>query len=187
MDLSKQELEVFNDQEWIAKKVEIVDRIFEELSFIQKQVWHQIQQHPTVVKLGLKPGKVSKGEKYQGYLPYLVLDAPSVFQKEDFLTFRLIIIWGERILFEVQARNKYCEILKKNIHNSDLDVNDYVHISNDPWNYDFESYQSISESTNIQTIQKDLKLARFYSISEMDNLQEIYLKFVLKYLDLLQD
>jgi hypothetical protein len=93
--LSNLEMELVNNTEWIFTKQKIITKVatmFGELHTVFKNnIEHEKNFLPAILlKTG---GKISKGEFYKG-LPYLILDYPSSFLKENIFAIRTMFWWG---------------------------------------------------------------------------------------------
>lgn len=98
----------------------------------------------------LSSGKISKGENYKGF-PWIVLDAPRVFQKEDVFAFRSMLWWGHEISFTLHLSGRFLNEMNdlhfrlKSLINKDY----FLCVNNTPWHYHFEqdNYLSLTESS----------------------------------------
>ncbi len=85
--------------------------------------------------------KISKGENYNG-LPYLVLDQPRLFIKEDMYAIRTMFWWGNFFSTTLLLSGKYKTQLQHRVIDSyDVLKQDgyYLCINADPWEHHFES------------------------------------------------
>ena len=93
--LSAKELELVCNKEWILTKHAIVQKVItlfgRALEDMQQQVEQRIHGLPAAVN-GQSP-KISKGENFQS-LPYVMLDYPRYFHKENTLAIRTFFWWG---------------------------------------------------------------------------------------------
>ncbi|MGB3007625.1 MAG: hypothetical protein WBC06_14005 [Chitinophagaceae bacterium] len=93
--LSQKEKELVTNREWILTKNHILQKAFSLLELIQ------VKQNQIVAASSCNQkfdefkttAKISKGENYQG-LPYLILDFPRVFNKENIFAIRTMFWWG---------------------------------------------------------------------------------------------
>lgn len=109
--LSPRELAIVNDAEFILTKHKIIQQVFglfqEQVPFIQQQfqtIWRQLAVTDSLPK-------ISKGEQYRG-LPYVVMDYPAVFDKNDRFALRTIFCWADAFSITIHLRGKYKELLK---------------------------------------------------------------------------
>src|SRR5258705_2608323 len=88
--LSKLEKEIIENKEWILTKHTIINKVYKlfgELNEIYKQVSAEEQVFPELYKNA--GGKISRGENYEG-LPYVMLDYPALFSKENIFAIRTL-------------------------------------------------------------------------------------------------
>ena len=93
--LSNLEMELVNNTEWIFTKQKVIAKVatmFGELHAIYKnKIDAEKKLLPSIL---LKSnGKIARGEFYKG-LPYLILDYPSTFTKENIFAVRTMFWWG---------------------------------------------------------------------------------------------
>ena len=93
--LSLNEMELVTNAEWILTKNGIMRKawqMLEELQQHQQDLISTYQDKMPAEALRV-PAKISKGENYRG-LPYLVLDYPRFFEKENAFAIRTMFWWG---------------------------------------------------------------------------------------------
>ena len=93
--LSLNEMELVTNAEWILTKNGIMRKawqMLEELQQYQQDLISTYQDKMPAEALRV-PAKISKGENYRG-LPYLVLDYPRFFEKENAFAIRTMFWWG---------------------------------------------------------------------------------------------
>jgi hypothetical protein len=95
IQLSKLETELVKNKEWILTKHSIINKVYKlfgELNEIYNQLSEQEKAFiPEFYKIA--GGKISKGENYEG-LPYVMLDYPAMFSRENIFTIRTMFWWG---------------------------------------------------------------------------------------------
>lgn len=146
--LSAKELELVCNKEWILTKQVIIQKVyacFGELALVMKQA---ISRHdgmlPTEVATGSP--KISRGENYHG-LPYIMLDYPRFFTKEDTVAIRTFFWWGNffSINLHLSGRFKTNAIPALIANLKTLQQRDYfVCVHEDPWEHHFETGNYIS-------------------------------------------
>ncbi|MHA4811872.1 hypothetical protein ACX0G9_27500 [Flavitalea flava] len=141
LQLSPEELALISDSSWILTKNATMARIiafFADLSEEMKSLW----PHTT------NP-KISKGENYNG-LPYVVLDYPRLFGREDVLAVRTLFWWGHYFSVTLHLKGRFQEsllpVIKENLKKlSELGF--HISISDDEWKHEIEAdhYTPIEE------------------------------------------
>src|SRR5688572_30593643 len=95
IQLSTLELELVNNTEWILTKngiIEKVKKLLHDIQMAQHEVLIAAQDQLPAEVLMPSP-KISRGENYKG-LPYLILDNPRFFDKQDIFAIRTMFWWG---------------------------------------------------------------------------------------------
>jgi hypothetical protein len=114
---SRDEIQLMSNRDFFRQKIIITQKLislFQELNgHIENFKAENQNRFPEKVKT--ISGKISKGENYLG-LPYLVLDNPRVFTKQDVFAFRSMFWWGNYFSFTFHLSGKYLEDYLKNIY-----------------------------------------------------------------------
>lgn len=166
--LSAEELNLVCDTHWLLTKNNIIEKtkvMFGELAaLLRQQADNNRYLLPEPVQL-FSP-KVFKGEYYQG-LPYVMLDYPRVFARDEVFAMRTMFWWGNFFSITLQLKGSYQQmfapVLIKNKHLL-LQHNFHASVSGDEWRHDFEpeNYQPLSSDEDLlqQAINGDfLKIA----------------------------
>ncbi len=98
--LSAEEMRLVTDPEWILTKNSIIRKVVEMFGELSAE-WR--------VKLeGIIPSqpKISKGENYRG-LPWVMLDCPRAFGREDVLAIRTFFWWGHAFSVTLHLKGIY--------------------------------------------------------------------------------
>lgn len=175
IQLSAEELELVQDAGWLLTKNKVIDKVFA----LFGEVAHNVRDIvlPTSVLpdevLAVSP-KISKGENYKG-LPYVMLDYPRLFGKEDIFAIRVMFWWGNFISITLHLKGKYKEqyvpaIVQKL---SLLQQHHFaVSISDDEWRHEFEedNYRLLS-AYDSPAIEKILSANAFCKLSSKIPLQ----------------
>ena len=85
--------------------------------------------------------KIARGENYKG-LPYVMLDYPRHFSKEDIFAFRTMFWWGNFLSFTWHLKGRYALAYRQVIishHKQLADAGFHLCISEDEWQHDFEA------------------------------------------------
>ena len=108
IQLSKEEKALVKSGQWILTKNNIIAKI----AALFQAMAAQMQQSDCQRHLGLgqqiSQPKISKGERYQG-LPYVVLDYPREFGKENILAVRTIFWWGNYFTTTLHLKGIFME------------------------------------------------------------------------------
>ena len=193
LTLSAEELQLVTNTQWILTKRVIIDKVnslFGNLSVVFKN-------HITANNFFLQPAivqstpKIAKGENYLE-LPYVLLDYPRCFDKENIFAVRTMFWWGNFFSITLHLSGKYKQTfeaaLHKNIQN--LVQNDfYVCINEDEWQHHFntDNYMPVNklmpnEINNI-TQTHFIKVAIKFPVEKWDTMPSLLEK---SFVDLLQ-
>ena len=155
--LSEEELSLVQNTHWLLTKNNIIEKaksMFGSLaSSLQTEVEQQKDKLPEAVHL-FSP-KVFKGEYYQG-LPYVMLDYPRVFTRDEVFAMRTMFWWGNFFSVTLQLKGSYQQLfgpvlLEKRSRLAKRGF--YVCVSADEWRHDFEAgnYERIQlTGTNLE-------------------------------------
>lgn len=177
VQLSADELALIQNAEWLLTKNKLIEKVFLLFGDVAHEVRDKITGQP-----GLLPGevtaiapKISKGENYKG-LPYVMLDYPRFFGKEDIFAVRVLFWWGNFISITLHIKGKYKEqYLPRIIQQLPL-LQQYdfsAGISDDEWRHEFEedNYTSLRQY-DTRTIEAMLSANHFCKLSSKIPLQQ---------------
>lgn len=179
IQLSQVEMELLNNSEWILTKNMIVkkaQRLFEE---VQQNMVDYVNAQP-----GIFPGevlynsaKISKGENYLG-LPWLMLDYPRHFKKENIFAIRTMLWWANFFSTTVHLSGTYSRRFRHTIINKydDLVKNEFfICVHEEQWHHHLEkeNYVAINELSKTYftrqiTNATFIKIAQKLDLSEWD-------------------
>ena len=177
--LSELETELVNNTEWIFSKQKITEKLyclFGELHTSYREIVAKNQgELPLIFQ---KPGgKISRGENYNG-LPYLMLDYPAMFSKENIFAVRTMFWWGNFFSITLHLSGKYFEN-KKDVSKwlaFFREKNFSVCVNEGEWEHDFYPY-NFTDIKCLDEIQigalakKDFfKVSRRIELSEWGNI-----------------
>ena len=128
--------------DWILTKNSVIQKTIKLLASLQTQ-----QEILLLTYKGILPGeiinsspKISKGENYKG-LPYLVLDYPRYFNKEDTFAIRMFFWWGNFFSGTLHLSGIYKRMYEEKIIQSfeTLKTEGFsICINEDQWEHHFE-------------------------------------------------
>ena len=149
--LSPEELSLVQDTHWLLTKNNIIEKtklLFGSLAAsLQREVEDNHEKLPHAAHL-FSP-KIFKGEYYQG-LPYVMLDYPRVFSRDEVFAMRTMFWWGNFFSVTLQLKGDYQQlygpVLMQNIKQL-MEDDFYVSVSTDEWRHDFdaENYERINQ------------------------------------------
>ncbi len=114
VQLSAEEMRLVRDATWILTKNSVMGKViamFGELSGeIRVGGAHRVAPIRRAPSSGGTEPKISKGENYKG-LPWVMLDYPRLFGKEDILAVRIFFLWGHAFSITLHLKGTYRERL----------------------------------------------------------------------------
>ncbi|MDN3654708.1 hypothetical protein QWZ08_03655 [Ferruginibacter paludis] len=174
--LSAKELELVCNTEWILTKQVIIQKVIElfsgSLSVMQTSMLQQKNDLPTV--MFLKDPKISRGENYRG-LPYVMLDYPRFFDKQNTVAIRIFFWWGNFFSVTLQLSGEYKSLMEIRLLANFvwLQQNEYWLCVNDqPWEHAFDAANFIPfHQVSVEEFTLVLNNKSFVKISKKKTLQ----------------
>lgn len=114
--LSQDELQLVQNSNLILTKNAIIQKVYNMFGNLsdQLQMYTQHYKHLLPANCCDVLPKISRGEKYEG-LPYVILDYPRLFGKEDMFAVRNFFWWGNYFSTTLHVRGKYLETVIQNL------------------------------------------------------------------------
>jgi hypothetical protein len=177
IQLSAGEMSLITNSEWILTKNQILAKTKNLLANLQLEQSHIL--HAAGSKLPAEvldtSAKISKGENYQG-LPYLILDYPRLFNKENIFAIRTMFWWGNFFSITLHVSGNYKIELEQKVMNAFLLLKEtgfhFCHNA-DQWDHHFETnnYKSLKElgKSDFDTL---IKKSSFIKIAHKIPLQQ---------------
>ena len=140
--LSPKELELVRNADLLLTKNIIIEKVYELFGSVARGVQQLIEEKPIPFpqEILIQSPKISKGENYKG-LPYVMLDYPRCFGKENSFAIRSFFWWGNFFSVTLHLKGiykeKYLPELKKNIELLRKE-NFFIASSEDEWNHVIE-------------------------------------------------
>lgn len=182
--LSAKEAELVANADWILTKNHILQKVKWLLEDLQSQQQQFLLSHSPVIPsevLAVSP-KISRGENYKG-LPYLVLDQPRYFGKDDHFAIRSMFWWGNFFSITLHLSGHYKKMYERKIEaafNALKENSFFIGVSNEQWEHHFEAdnYLPLTGMTerDLKTTIADkdfIKLAKRFSFEQWDNAEEM--------------
>jgi hypothetical protein len=115
IQLSAEEMELVQNSQWLLTKNTIIGKVSILFGWLAQQARafinaNKIPLLPEVMQLS---PKISKGNQYHG-LPYLMLDYPRYFGKEDVFAIRSFFWWGNYFSVTLHLKGKYKDLYSGN-------------------------------------------------------------------------
>jgi hypothetical protein len=174
--LSAKELELVCNTDWILTKQVIIQKVIElfSRSLSAMQACALQQQGKLPPQVFLKDPKISRGENYRG-LPYVMLDYPRYFDKENTIAIRTFFWWGNFFSVSMQLSGQQKKLMETKLQaNLEwLRQNDFwVCVNSHPWEhaYDTDNFVSLNQ-ISAEAFTSILNNTSFVKISKKKSLQ----------------
>ena len=171
--LSTTELNLVTNADFILTKNSIIYKVVEFFSLIASDFKDSITNKLLPNEVLVSSPKIAKGENYLGS-PWVMLDYPRVFNKQDTCAIRTFFWWGNYISITLQLSGKYQQLYQQNIFKnlSNANANWQLCCNKDAWQHHFEAsnYKPFSEfSTEELENLAFIKLSKKIPLQEWDN------------------
>jgi hypothetical protein len=108
IQLSAEEMQLVGNSAWILTKHRVIEKVYLLFGALSEQMQQGLEekkwQLPAVL---LQPApKISKGEQYEA-LPYVVLDYPRVFSRENVFAVRSFFWWGHYFSITLHLKGSF--------------------------------------------------------------------------------
>jgi hypothetical protein len=190
VELSKAELMLVCDEQIILTKNDIINKVCRLFGALNDHFTTKPKDVVPVFPLeALKwSPKIYRGEQYRG-LPYVMLDYPRYFVKDDAFAIRCLFWWGNFFSITLHLAGRFALVYGPTILNI-IDKTEsspwYVCINKDPWQHHFETdnYLPLKEDALIYFNEKTIEEKAFFKIAKkipLQNWDEAYNFFVSSY------
>lgn len=176
-DLTPEEAAIAGNADFIRLKNRVIEKVILLLGELQEALVKAEEgvDFPFAAHWKHAGGKISKGEQYKGF-PWVMMDYPRYFSKEEIFAFRTMFWWGHYFIATLHlsggAKEQFSTALKDAYE--PLKAGGFqVYLREDPWEHDFEngSYAYI-EDLSLEDWKKlisrydFLKLAKRFEIGD---------------------
>jgi hypothetical protein len=182
--LSAEELQLVGNAGWILTKRAIIDKVnflFGGLAAAMKdQVLAKNEYLPAAVIAST--AKIAKGESYL-HLPYVILDYPRCFDKENIFAVRTMFWWGNFFSCTLHLSGVYKTLFAQALQNniSTLQQNNfYICINEDEWQHHFDADNYVPANTltaqkavSIILQQRFIKVSAKFSFQQWNEMEEL--------------
>lgn len=138
--LSDKELNLVCNTEWIFTKHAIIEKIYLLLGNAAANMQEAVKNSSLNTDIKQTTPKISKGENYR-LLPYVMLDYPRLFHKENTMAIRTFFWWGNSISIHLLVSGEYKTIVAKKLTNNltSLQNEEFaICVADTPWEHHFE-------------------------------------------------
>jgi hypothetical protein len=191
VSLSAFEKQLVMNADFILTKNVIIQKVYQLFGVLS----HGYQKNSLLQSLPseilIQSPKISRGENYEG-LPYVMLDYPRCFGKEDVFAIRTFFWWGHFFSSTLQLKGKYKVLfqsaLMQNMKDGMMDSLG-INITEEEWIHHLneDQVQMIMSDSEINFNEKNLiKISSKLNLNEWDFAEDFLLNCFNRYLMLLQ-
>lgn len=177
INLSNKELELVCNSDWIFTKHIIINKVFKLFGNTLDNMQHFTNDQSAHLpkEIFTNPPKIYKGENYR-LLPYVMLDYPRYFSKENALAIRTLFWWGNFFSVTLHVSGVFKQLLQPSFINafSFLQQHDYwVCVNNTSWEHHFENdnYRQL-KTMNLERFTAVVNGADFVKLAKKMPLQQ---------------
>ena len=173
--LTPAEKELVLNSEWLFAKRRIIDKVcslFGSLSDSYRA--HSIHSSLPVTLFSISP-KISRGENYHG-LPYLMLDYPRIFGKEDIFAIRSFFWWGKGFSIHLHLQGKYMEEYRDLVLENGVKYGWLISAHSSRWEHDFEQNGYVRINKEKLPAHGFLKIGKMLPLEHWENAFDFYNK-----------
>jgi len=178
INFENKEITAMHETELFHTKYIVMDKVAHLFGSSSEAFRKVIDNYDLPIEIAERRARVFRGENYL-HLPYVVMDFPALFGKEDIFAFRTMFWWGNFFSFTLQLQGSYLERygenLKSNLHflkNKDF----YFCVNSTPWQYHYntDNYISLDEllSEKNQQIENQIKERKFLKLNSRIQISE---------------
>lgn len=185
--LSPEEEALVTRADWILTKNSVLQKTMQLFAMLQteQKTWMESNRNSWPDHIINTSPKISRGENYLG-LPWLMLDYPRIFNKEEIFAARTFFWWGNFFSVTLQLSGKYQDEYSEGLINAYPELSKqgfFACIQEDQWHHHFgpDNYEPVSAMTaakwNTLVRKKPfLKIANTVPLEDWNNAQEKLMK-----------
>ncbi|RYG43736.1 MAG: hypothetical protein EOO01_20795, partial [Chitinophagaceae bacterium] len=142
LQLSAEESAMVQNSHWLLTKNIIMQKaylLFGEAAASLQEMLAEADNH--LQSLSVPSPKIARGENHKG-LPYVMLDYPRLFSKQDIFAFRSMFWWGNFLSFTWHLKGSYAVEYRQAItlhHKILAEAGFHICVSEDEWQHDFDA------------------------------------------------
>lgn len=181
VELSETELLLVCDEQFILTKNRIIDKVYNLFGALSDAFILQVKANSIIfpAEVLLPSPKIYRGEQYKG-LPYVMLDCPRYFVKNEAFTIRCFFWWGNFFSISLHIEGNYAVTFTPRILDAlrAAENNDwYICVNENKWEHHFETDNYLPADKALPTIKENkyfadmkfLKIAKKIPLMQWDN------------------
>src|SRR3954470_3295746 len=177
IQLSTEELSLVQNAHLLLTKNTIIEKVYTLFGDIAHQFRDNLTTNPAILlsEVLIPSPKISRGENYGG-LPWVMLDYPRLFNRQDTFAIRTFFWWGHFFSVTLHLKGQYKQQFQQNLlTNLPLLASRqfYLCVSGDEWRHEFEedNYKPLTQ-LNSSAIEEILLNNDFLKLSHKISLPQ---------------
>lgn len=181
--LSDKELSLLKNVDWILTKQNLIQKVFDLFADSTESIKLQVLSKPVLPdNIRFSVPKIFKGENYL-QLPYVIMDYPRCFEKENIFAVRTMFWWGHFFSITLHVSGIYKRLVKEHLYSTEINGNEniFIGVNEDQWQHHFEEnnflpYTSITKEERIALFEKNdfVKLAMKFDLDQWNEIPELF-------------
>jgi len=168
VSLSAFELQLVTEPGWILTKTQIIAKVYALFGDVSKMYQHHQHMEQLPAALTASAPKISKGENYEG-LPYVMLDYPRCFDKDDVFAVRSFFWWGHYFSCTLHLKGMYKQQYEQRIDaaikNNELN-GWFLNATDEEWNHDVQESMQLIHTDAAMFSNNILKITAVHPLQE---------------------
>ncbi|MCF6268901.1 MAG: hypothetical protein L3J41_04255 [Melioribacteraceae bacterium] len=186
MSLTDKELSMIEDKDFLITKIKIISEIENLMRNTKDRLLEVMEREKSsfLSKPEFNKGKVYKGEYYRE-LPFVTLDFPSIFTKENVFAYRTMFWWGNFFSATLHLQGEYLDIHRaKFLSSFDMLLHQdiYICVGETPWEYHYGKENYVKLSSHHKEMFENssfIKLSKRIPLEQIDSVPQISSSFFL--------
>ena len=177
VELSENELKLVTNSEFILTKNRIIEKVYTMFGSLSEVYKIELDKYAAILTYEIfsTTPKIYKGENYLS-LPYVMMDHPRVFFKEDVFAIRSFFWWGNYFSLTLQLSGKFLQVFKNNIGKNlkkHIEAGYFICTNDSQWEHHFEetNYRPLYAMDSIEEILNKpfIKIAKQHKLSQWNS------------------
>lgn len=181
VQLSAEEIKLVINSHWILTKQAIIQKVCRLLGDLSEQMQAEWAKHDFT--LATPSPKIAKGELYES-LPWVVLDYPRIFSREDVFAVRCFFWWANYFSITLHLKGKYRAMFRDCVRRGNDAASDdwFVSANGDEFSFnlasgDYQPWTASDSRTEPGVMQGAfLKITKRIPLEDWDRVPEIMLE-----------
>lgn len=192
VELSKKELELVVNSEFILTKNRIIQKVYDLFGLLSEDFRKTLNNFSNSLpaEAHLSSPKIYKGENYL-YLPYVMMDYPRFFNKNDAFAIRCFFWWGNYFSITLQLSGKffkrYKAVLSQFLKDKQHEAY-FICVSASQWDHHFEesNYKPFNAISSEEILEKQfIKVAARLPLNNWNDAEIFFRKQYREFIEML--